>query len=161
MGYRHGSGGTDYTSFPEEPFIIMLENEAKLVEIPMTIMRKRPQPLERIARKLLRKRAEKIVWLRPKGKNLTDMIEILDVAIQNGRDYVQFMLHSSEFMPGGSPTFDTAEKIETLYSHLDELFASAVSRFAGIKLSDYAVARVGRDQIKNLPVKSWSSLGSA
>jgi hypothetical protein len=35
------------------------------------------------------------------------------------------MLHSSELMPGGSPTFTTEASIERLYDDLDALFSEA------------------------------------
>ena len=38
-----------------------------------------------------------------------------------------FMLHSSELMPGGSPTFRDAAAIEDLYVELEAVFALAAA----------------------------------
>jgi len=44
-------------------------------------------------------------------------------------------------MPGGSPTFRTAEQIEILYAHLGKLFAHLASRGArGETLSEFRAA---------------------
>ena len=50
------------------------------------------------------------------------------------------MLHSSEFMPGGSPSFPTAEAIEKLYRDMEKLFAAAAPFFRGATLTEYAAA---------------------
>jgi hypothetical protein len=51
------------------------------------------------------------------------------------------MLHSSEFMPGGSPIFPTEADIENLYTDLGALFAAArKAGFRGTTLAEYAQA---------------------
>jgi hypothetical protein len=47
------------------------------------------------------------------------------------------MLHSSELMPGGSPTFRTPEHVERLYENLESLFELAAHGFEGLTLSEY------------------------
>jgi hypothetical protein len=80
--------------------------------------------------------APAVHWLRPNGRNLAQMIRLLDRAGREGRPYVEFMLHSSEFMPDGSPTFRTAESIEALYRDLEQLFAAA-GAFRGTTLTEF------------------------
>ena len=53
-------------------------------------------------------------------------------------DYVMFMLHSSELMPGGSPTFQTEGGIEILYEHLKIIFSEISQYYEGIGLESYA-----------------------
>ena len=65
------------------------------------------------------------------------MLRIQERALEEGRRYVEFTLHSSEFMPGGSPTFPTEESIEKLYDHLEQLFARAAQSFAGATLTEF------------------------
>ena len=48
-----------------------------------------------------------------------------------------FMLHSSEMMPGGSPTFKTQESIEILYRDLERLFQHVSKNYEGITLREY------------------------
>ena len=52
-------------------------------------------------------------------------------------DYIMFMLHSSEMMPGGSPTFHRNEDIEKLYFDLENLFEFISDKFKGATLSEY------------------------
>lgn len=126
-------GGSDYTLAPEAP-----HEYGGLVEIPMSIIQQVPSLPTRVLRRATKRPALRTMWLRPTGRNAKDMQSVLQQAGHDGKDYVQFMLHSSEFMPGGSPTFNTATKIETLYVHLEKLFASAVEGFSGGTLSEYA-----------------------
>ena len=48
-----------------------------------------------------------------------------------------FILHSSELMPGGSPTFPTDDAIESLYEDLESVFADAAEHFRGATLSEF------------------------
>ena len=63
--------------------------------------------------------------------------------LAEGADYVEFMLHSSEFMPDGSPTFKTAADIDRLYDDLAQLFSWLQSRTHGMTLAEYAAAKAG------------------
>ena len=76
-------------------------------------------------------------WLQPTGRNLPQMLQILERALRENRRYVEFTLHSSEFMPGGSPTFRTDESIENLYRHLERLFSQAATSFVGATFSEF------------------------
>jgi hypothetical protein len=55
------------------------------------------------------------------------MLSLVEWALSNDHDVLEFMLHSSEFMPGGSPTFKTSEQIEKLYQDLEQLFSRIAS----------------------------------
>ena len=59
-------------------------------------------------------------------------------------DYIMFMLHSSEMMPGGSPTFQNKDSIEQMYSDCEEIFKTAHHTFEGITLRDYAPIAGGK-----------------
>lgn len=138
MGAATGNGGSDYTGFPDRAYWWELGGAAELLEVPVSIVRQVPALPMRAVRRLLGRPACRTLWLRPNGRNLKDLFHVLDEALRHGRDYVQFMLHSSELMPGGSPSFDTADKIETLYAHLDQLFSRARRNFDGATLGEYA-----------------------
>ena len=87
------------------------------------------------------------LWLRPTHRNHKTLLHILAVARQEQRPYIEFMLHSSELMPGGSPTFPSDESIEALYDDLEALFtAAAGDGFEGCTLCDY-YERLTRQQI--------------
>jgi hypothetical protein len=65
------------------------------------------------------------------------MLAIVERGAAENRRYVEFMLHSSEFMPGGSPTFRTAEAIEVLYDHLEQLFERVAQLCQGATLAEF------------------------
>ena len=48
-----------------------------------------------------------------------------------------FMIHSSELMVGGSPTFRTVESIEKLYDDMEVLFDKIKMYYEGETLRDY------------------------
>ena len=68
---------------------------------------------------------------------MSDLLYIVRQIKKSNADYLMFILHSSEMMPGGSPTFDTEEKIEKLYEDLEILFEEISKDFEGISVADY------------------------
>lgn len=150
-GDPDGAGGTDYRGFPEQHYWmsernIALRGGSSLLEIPMTIMNRSPALLTRATQACegisdlpdrARRRIWPLDWLRPSGSNLTSMLRILDVAIAQDRPYVEFMTHSSELMPGGSPYFPTIESVEKLYRDLNELFSQVAKHFCGSTLIEF------------------------
>jgi hypothetical protein len=143
-GDPNGAGGTDFTHYPDSAYFVDLADpgtpgHSALLEVPMTILpRKYSAPIRIICKApLARKIWPEKVWLRPTGRNVSSMLWILEQAKARGRDYVEFMLHSSELMPGGSPTFPTAGSIEALYGDLEALFSAAREGFVGMTLAQY------------------------
>ena len=78
------------------------------------------------------------IWLRPNGDNLDELIYLVDVITKGKEDYLMFMLHTSEMMPNGSPTFRTIEDIEKLYSDLEILFSYISENYEGCTIREYA-----------------------
>jgi hypothetical protein len=138
-GDPQGIGGPDHSAAPEKPYYIELgPEEPDLLELPMTILRRTVYGPELWARKALKKQPYRTDWMRPDGRNLGRLLRVVnDVAAQR-REYLQFTLHSSEFMPGGSRTFRTEREIERLYEHLETLFERVSRRFVGATLSGFA-----------------------
>lgn len=151
MGDPEGRGGGDYSATPELPYFVDPSDPRRpglssLLEIPMTIRKcgrgdqvrtvldrtpKAPMIVRRVINRLF-----PLAWLRPNGRNRTDMLWLLDqVAAQPGA-CAEFMLHSSELMPGGSPRFATEEAIERLYDDMEALFAATQGRFEGLALTE-------------------------
>ena len=54
-----------------------------------------------------------------------------------GVGYLQLTLHSSELMPGGSPSFPTAAAIERLYGNLEIIFEELSAWCTGMTLSEF------------------------
>ncbi len=150
-GKPDGAGGADYRSFAARPYFLDLDDIAVpgrsgLLEVPMTTLDTAPRLLRAHERRWdgvaaagrLRRRVWPVEWLRPNGRNLHRMQRLIDACVAERRDYVEFMLHSSELMPGGSPTFPTEELIEALYRDMDALFAHARPHFEGETLAGFA-----------------------
>lgn len=151
-GAPTGRGGSDYRGYPEAAYFLDLDDlrrpgRSPLLEAPVTILpQRRPKLLEAPRRLIERTALGRSVmhrllggdrWLRPNGGNARALLEVLAVAERERRDYVEFTLHSSEFMPGGSPSFSDGPSIERLYEHLETLFAPARGRFVGLTLAEY------------------------
>ena len=145
-GLSENSKGSNYKNSPEEPFIIKHSyTEHTLTEIPLTIRKLRYlffnkaklfQP-KYIASTIINTIRGKPTWLRPIGNNLPDMLTLIKYVQNSESDYLMFMLHSSELMPGGSPNFKDIESIKKLYGHLKILFDTISNNFQGITLRDY------------------------
>ncbi len=145
-------GGPDFTGFPTAPYLLDLEDirragSSPLLELPVTTFRQRhPSGVERLRRASRRSGlAERVVnrlfpralWIRPNGRNGRQLPRLVERAASEGRAYVQFMLHSSEFLPGGSPTFRTARSVERLYADMERLFEAAAGRTEGHTLAEF------------------------
>lgn len=152
-GAPGGAGGTDYRCFPEQEYFLSLDNIAQagdslLLELPMTIVSRFPgwgsywpARSNSLALRIAERLRPSVVWLRPSGRNRRQLLWAMrQVRLQN-RPYAEFMLHSSELMPGGSPTFRTAASIERLYADLEMTFAEAADHFRGMTLAAYRETR--------------------
>ena len=122
-----------------------------LLQVPVTIVSRYEGPAARglrkivgrvpYVRRLVRRALPAHTWLRPTGRNGRDLLLGLSIAQRQDRDYVEFMLHSSELMAGGSPTFRTDEDISRLYDDLEALFDASRGRWVGHTLSEYRTQR--------------------
>jgi len=163
LGDPTRNGGTDYTEFPEnayfiDPFDISHPGGSALLEVPVTIAKSPGRSIETLratfrkvppVRKALNYFFPPLTWLRPNGCNLKYILKLLRNAVRIEKDYVEFMLHSSELMPGGSPTFMSDKSIENLYEDLETLFAEARMNFTGCTLAEYYRKYVGSTNEKN------------
>ena len=108
-----------------------------LLELPVSIVQRNrllarwSDRSPRLARRVANRFFPPVIWLRPNGRNLRGMLGLLAQAKAEGWPYVEFALHSSELMPGGSPWFRKRKHIERIYRHLEILFANAAESFAG------------------------------
>ncbi|PHM58633.1 polysaccharide deacetylase family protein [Xenorhabdus sp. KK7.4] len=145
-GAPNGNGGTDYSHFPSHAYFMNLqdiskEGDSALLQVPMSIQYKHSPFMTFIKQKYdsLRgkQRSPSVNWLRPKGGNLEQMKTVVQQTLASGSDYVEFMLHSSEFMPGGSPTFKDEKQIEQLYQDLEGLFEFLKPLVQGMTLGEY------------------------
>lgn len=151
LGDPNGGGGPDYRRFPEDPYRMSAERIHKrsasgMLQVPMSI-RKGSRNLRTEALKegkrskldvsALLRSLGKTDWFRPTGSNRNHMLEMARQAVLESWPVLQFMLHSSELMPGGSPSFRDPHAIDMLYEDLDSVFDFAKDKFSGITLSGY------------------------
>jgi hypothetical protein len=158
-GAPTGNGGTDYTRFPNEPYWLDIDDISRpgsspLLEVPVTIVSFRSERLSRIlgvvdrmpaklaglsefAHRVANRLSPSAVWLRPTGRNRQRLFAVIDRVLADRSPYAEFMLHSSELMPGGSPTFPDAESIESLYRDLESLFTRIEGKFRGCTLAEF------------------------
>lgn len=157
MGDPNGKGGTDYRLFPDKPYWLDIEKinqrgTSSLLEIPVTILplQRRDIYITSLKRVFGAGAAERLVnrffpypantelrWFRPSLNNLPSMTWLLNTFAGNDFDYIEFMIHSSEFMPGGSPYFTTEANVDALFQDLEQLFTLANKHFEGATLSEY------------------------
>jgi hypothetical protein len=151
IGDPAGSGGADFSNFPDRPYFldpddISREGSLPLLEVPVTIVR-RDSRARRAAEALvewnslmtraLNRLSKPVSWLRPNGRNRTDMVRIIEDVANRSLDYAEFMLHSSELMPGGSPRFETNESIEAMYNDVEFLFDRVQGLFSGSTMTEF------------------------
>lgn len=144
-------GGSDYSNFPDIAYFVDINDlsipgDSPLLELPTTILLNN-NPLARFllrhvsnisfAGSVVSKALGTVNWLRPRPGNRDVMLQILKRALCEGRSYVELMLHSSELMPAGSPSFRTERAIEELYQDLEALFREAQKTFVGSTLQQY------------------------
>lgn len=138
-GQSEGSGGSNYENISN----IIQRLDKGLLEVPVTILKSHhffiPQSLriKEVLVKIYKSVSGQNIWLRPNGKNLQEMLYILKKSKNSDSPYVMFMLHSSELMPGGSPTFKREEDVNKLYKDMEILFSKANKDYEGITLRDF------------------------
>ena len=170
-GNPEGQGGSDYRGFRHAPYELDPNDisQAKvsgLYEVPMTIWTQPPSRIAgsirtglnslhpRLGPRLVNRFLPITHWLRPNGRNRSSMCRLLDLAIRECWGHVEFMLHSSELMPAGSPRFQTDRQIEQLYDDLETLFSCTSTNFVGMTLSDFAAeASTSPSRITNTPAR--------
>lgn len=147
-GAPGGGGGTDYTAFPNKPYRLDLENvsregESSLLEVPMTtklstLYSRAPWlyalPL---ARRFAHRVSPPVNWFRPRKGNAKSLLGMVGEVVGDQATYLEFMLHSSELMPEGSPNFRKGADIEALYEDLETVFSVVQRHFVGMTLTEF------------------------
>ena len=147
-GDPNGNGGSDYKHFPDRPYFldpsdIAVPASGGLLEVPVTIRPSRlyrRAPLAyriRLVRRFANKLSPGLRWLCPGECDLASMLQVAGEARAQGADHLEFMLHSSELMPGGSRKFRDASAIERLYEDLEILFENLSTYCSGMTLKEF------------------------
>ena len=127
-------GGSDYRKSSSCAHLI-----GNVLEVPLTVIPSRAligSSWKQNLKTLLRGRN---LQLRPAMYSLEEMKRVIDKCNSDKTvDYLEFMLHSSELMPGGSPYFTTLESIEQEYGIMERLFEYISSKgYKGVTLKEY------------------------
>ena len=94
-----------------------------LVELPMTILPRGWETLSTWGADMLGRGSLAITWCRIFPETtIHELIDVYHSAKQRGLPYLEFMIHSSELILGGSPYTKTNEALEHLYTTLEEYF---------------------------------------
>jgi hypothetical protein len=151
-GDPEGKGGSDYTSFPDIPYWLHSPDISSpcaggLLEVPMTVsasklFQRSPAVYEMpFLRRLARKVSPARSWLCPvpllEKHNDRAMLDLARAMRQTKPVHLEFMLHSSELMPGGSPSFRTSADIDRLYGLLERLFEEISTWCQGMTLKQF------------------------
>lgn len=150
-GNPEGNGGPNYIHYPDNAYFINVEDisipgSSPLLEVPITIIPSKRPFIDKIRKPFTRFFGDeniisnlfrKYYILRPNGKDLKQLKWIVEQAITEKREYLHLMLHSSELMPGGSPTFPNEKSISSLYQDLGVLFEFISATFEGATLEEY------------------------
>ena len=134
-----GIPGSDYSDFPEAVYY-----NGELLEVPVTVKNIHFIQLDRIKSfknvfgEMKRFILGRNQWMRPdKYLSISGIKKVIKECFKKN-EYVMFMIHSSELMPGGSPSFKTEESIEKLYKIIEDIFKySTALGYKGITLRDY------------------------
>lgn len=152
MHSRSASGrdGINYTAYPVRPYFMddvdLSQPGHSLLQVPMTIrmlqwpfVGKLAQQFPRasLPRRTLNYFFREKAWMRPDGRNLRAMLRLEQQVRMEGCEHLEFMLHSSELMPGGSPTFKNNAAIERLYGDLNVLFKRIAEFWKGDTISEF------------------------
>lgn len=146
-----GSIGPDWSFESIIPHNLELDGK-KILEVPMTIINTGfiygsggvlerfilKHPANLLAR-VIRKFFIKPRWLRAfKETKVSDWEAIYKSALKNRLPVIEFMIHSSELVSGGSPYVKNEKDLETLYKNLEALFEILKSRgVLGTTLSEF------------------------
>jgi hypothetical protein len=143
-----GQGGSDYRGFPEDPYFIdpmdiSASGNSPLLEVPVTTVRSglgRCLPwLYRVplVRGWVTRITPEVGWLQPNGSNREQMLRLVHRMVGEGKSHLEFMLHSSEFMPGGSPWFSTQSDIDRIFADMEALFETIAQTHIGLTLAEF------------------------
>ena len=108
-------------------------------EVPMTIRHMHTCGIGSLKHRIKSLVKGKNVWLRPAGQSTHELKSLIRRVYQDSDiDYLEFMIHSNELMPGGSPYFKTKSYIENLFNQIESIFKYVTTLgYQGITLKEY------------------------
>ena len=127
-------GGTDYRKAQKGVYEIY----PGILEISMTTRKLHHACYGSVKHKAKAMLLGEKLWLRPIQKKIEPLMKLTRKAMKED-GYLEFMIHSSELMPGGSIYFKDEESVEGLYALLEQYFATIVQMgYVGMTMTDFA-----------------------
>jgi hypothetical protein len=137
LGAPDGKGGPDFSKFPTEAYFLNMNDISKagcssVLELPVTIRWTYGPILSKLYSIIPNTAVKRIIrgvfgqpvtWFRCSRGNIKSILKMLEGELASNGKYVEFMLHSSELMPGCSPTYTTQSDIDNLHGDLNEVFS--------------------------------------
>ena len=126
-------GGSDYSRVIHKAHFM-----GNVLEVPVTIRKFRNCLNGSFKHRLKSLIKGEYVWMRPALSSVAGMKKAIEIVEKDNIDFVEFMIHSSEVMPDGSPYFKTEEDIDNAFRGMEELFKYIKERgFDGYTLKEY------------------------
>ncbi len=160
-GLEGGSGGPDFSLAPVRPYYTSGEqmyvggDSSDILEVPMSILFTGLWSKEnsRLAKLYLKFRTDSIIkkvfnrllfrqkWLRIFPETtVNDFKVVYSSAVKNNLPALEFMIHSSELVAGGSPYVKTDQDLERVYETLESFFKFLTTEHVkGQTLSEFAL----------------------
>jgi len=125
-------GGSDYSACKPSAFL-----ENGVLEVPMSIIKCKHALSGSVKHRLRTLIKGDTIWLRPAISGIKEMKHLVD-NLERKVDFLDFMIHSSELMPGGSPYFKDEKEIEIMYAKIESIFAYVHEKgYQGYTLAEY------------------------
>lgn len=145
-----GVPGSDYSKKKE-----IIDNYNGIIEIPVTIKKihyfdcKKNKNIKHLIKEFKRFICGRIQWIRLiELGDIDGIMKAIDKCNKNN-EYIMFMIHSSELMPGGSPYFKTKEDIEKLYRDIEYIFKySKKIGYKGITMREYYLKNGDKNELQ-------------
>jgi len=127
----------DYSVFSAEPYFcdehdISKAGKMPLLEVPMTIVPNYGRILSDIYYNWIPRGTWQLLfrgifgrpqkWFRPTHRRAGDLTDVAKRKMRQDSDYIMFMIHSSELMPGGNPQFKNTRAINKCYASIEGVF---------------------------------------
>ncbi|MGD0784734.1 MAG: deacetylase [Sedimentisphaerales bacterium] len=153
----------DYRDFPLDAYFLNADDISKpgdlpILELPMTIIPNYgklfsklyftlPRGIQQTMRVVF---GRPVSWFRP-HRVYRELLQVAKHKLDEESDYIMFMLHSSELMAAGSPTFRNQKEIEFLYKDIEEAFDFLrTNGVIGVTCQEYYKAFLNKEKMQGI-----------
>ena len=137
-GQTKGAKGPDYRYEMNR-----ISNRGGIIEIPLNTVKQRCFNFDKDCsfsvrvKRMIKGIVGYHVYIRPGVFRIEELLRMIEAEKNSDSEYVMFMMHSSELMPGGSPYFPTESSVERLYEDITVLFNEIKRDYIGMTLREF------------------------